>query len=119
MRELRHPWHLVQCQDRKSRQRRTEPRRQYGLSGATSQLSLEYLFCHTRALLKSHVGSLNQTFVSAFFAVRNTVRQAFASALNVRFPTSLSLPLGPGDIFSPGCRPSQTPCLLVFPSIER
>src|SRR3989344_9693310 len=113
MRELRHPWLLVHNQDRKSRQRCTKPRRQCELSGATSLLSLGYLFCHTRALLKSHVGSLNQTFVSAFFAVRNTVRQAFASALNVRFPTSLSLPLGPADIFSAGCRPSQTARLLV------
>jgi len=115
MRELRHPWYLVQYQDRKSRQRRTKPRRQYGLSGATSQLSLEYLFCHTQALLKSHVGSLSQTFISAFLAFQNTVRQAFASALNSGFPPRMSLPLGPADIFSAGCRPSQTPRLLVSP----
>src|SRR3990167_2608560 len=115
MRELRHPWYLVQYQDRKSRQRRTKPRRQYGLSGATSPLSLGYLFCHTRALSKSHVGSLSQTFVSAIFAVRITVRQAFASALVSRFPPWMSLPLGPADIFSAGCRPSQTPRLPLSP----
>ncbi len=115
MRELRHPWYLVQYQDRKSRQRRTKPRRQYGLSGATSQLSLEYLFCHTRILLKNHVGSLSQTFISASLAMQDTVRKAFASALNGRFPTYLSFSLGPPDIFSGGCRPSQTARLLVFP----
>jgi len=53
MRELRHPWPPVHGQDRKSRQRCTKPRRQYGLSGATSLLSLGYLFCHTRVLLRN------------------------------------------------------------------
>src|SRR3989344_9467700 len=115
MRELRHPWLLMHNQDRESRQRCTKPHRQYELSGATSLLSLEYLFCHTRVLLKNYVGSLSPTFISAFFAVRNTVRQAFASALNSRFPTWLSLSLGPADIFSAGCRPSQTARLLVSP----
>ena len=115
MRELRHPWLLMHNQDRKSRRRCTKPRRQYGLSGATSLLSLKYLFCHTRALLKSHVGSLSPTFISASRAVWNTVRQAFAFALNSRFPTWMSLSLGPTDIFSAGCRPSQTARLLVSP----
>ena len=113
MRELRHPWLLVHSQDRKSRQRCTKPRRQYGLSGATSLLSLEYLFCHTRALLKSYVGSLGPTFISASLAFQNTVRQAFALALYSRFPTWMSLSLGPTDIFSAGCRPSQTTRLLL------
>ena len=113
MRELRHPWWLMHHQDRKSRQRCTKPRRQYGLSGATSLLSLGYLFCHTRVLLRNTVGSLSPTFISASLAVRNTVRQAFAFALNSRFPTRMSLSLGPIDIFSTGCRPSQTARLLV------
>jgi hypothetical protein len=115
MRELRHPWMLVHIQDRKSRQRRTKPPRQYELSGATSQLSLGYLFCHTRVPSKDYVGSLGQTFVNAFFAVRNTLRQAFALTFISRFPTWMSLPLGPRDIFSPGCHPSQTARLLVSP----
>src|SRR3989338_6626961 len=113
MRELRHPWLLVHNQDRKSRQRCTKPRRQCGLSGATSLLSLKYLFCHTRVLLKDYVGSLSPTFVSASIAVQDTVRYAFASALNSTFPPSMSVPLGPGDTFSPGCRPSQTARLLL------
>ena len=113
MRELRHPWPPVHGQDRKSRQRCTKPRRQYGLSGATSLLSLGYLFCHTRVLLRNYVGSLSPTFISAPLAVRSTVRQAFAFALNSRFPTRMSLSLGPIDIFSTGCRPSQTARLLV------
>lgn|GEM_PF-1255466 len=100
-------------QDRKSRQRRTKPPRQYGLSGATSQLSLEYLFCHTQLLSKEHVGSLGPAFTPAFLAVRNTVRQAFALALYSRFPTWMSLSLGPTDIFSAGCHPSQTARLLL------
>ena len=115
MRELRHPWLLMHSQDRKSRQRCTKPRRQYGLSGATSLLSLEYLFCHTRVLLKNYVGSLGPTFISAYLAFRNTVRQAFALALYFGFPTRMSLSLGPTDIFSAGCRPSQTARLLVSP----
>ena len=95
-------------QDRKSRQRCTKPRRQYELSGATSLLSLGYLFCHPHVLLKNIVGSLSQPFSSAFFAFQNTIRQAFASALYSRFPSWMSLSLGPTDIFSAGCRPSQT-----------
>ena len=114
MRELRHPWLLVHSQDRKSRQRCTKPHRQYGLSGATSLLSLEYLFCHNGSPLKAIHGSLSPTFIPAFLVVRNTVRQAFAFALCSRFPTWMSLSLGPRDIFSPGCRPSQTTRLMLF-----
>src|SRR3989344_8528443 len=115
MRELRHPWWLMHHKDRKSRQRCTKPRRQCGLSGATSLLSFKYLFCHTQVLLKDYVGSLGPTFISASRAVWNTVRQAFALALNSRFPTWMSLSLGPTDIFSAGRRPSQTARLLLSP----
>ena len=100
-------------QDRKSRQRCTKPRRQFELSGATSQLSLGYLFCHPHDLLKVIAGSLGQPFSSVFFAFQKTVRQAFTLALYSRFPTRMSLSLGPRDIFSPGCRPSQTARLLL------
>jgi len=46
--------------------------------------------------------------MSAFLTVRKTVKQAFAFALCSGFPSRMSLPLGPTDIFSAGCRPSQT-----------
>ncbi len=115
MRELRHPWLLMHSQDRKSRRRCTKPRRQFELSGATSQLSLGYLFCHPHDLLKVIVGSLGQPFSPVFLAFRKTVRQAFALALYSRFPTRMSLSLGPIDIFSTGCRPSQTARLLLSP----
>jgi len=114
MRELRHPWLLMHSQDRKSRQRCTKPRRQYELSGATSLLSLGYLFCHLHVPLKNIVGSLSPPFSSAFLAFRKTVRQAFASALYSGFPSRMSLSLGPTDIFSAGCRPSQTARQLLF-----
>ena len=113
MRELRHPWLLMHSQDRKSRRRCTKPRRQFELSGATSQLSLGYLFYQTQLLLKEHVGSLGQPFSPVFLAFQKTVRQAFALALYSRFPTWMSLSLGPIDIFSTGCRPSQTARLLL------
>ena len=100
-------------QDRKSRQRCTKPRRQCELSGATSQLSLGYLFCHPHDLLKVIAGSLGQPFSFAFLSFRKTIRQAFALALYSRFPTWMSLSLGPIDIFSTGCRPSQTARLLL------
>ncbi len=113
MRELRHPWLLVHSQDRKSRQRCTKPRRQCELSGATSLLSLGYLFCHPHGPLKAIVGSLSPPFSPAFLAIRKAVRQAFASALYSGFPSRMSLSLGPIDIFSTGCRPSQTARLLL------
>ena len=132
MRELRHPWLLMHSQDRKSRRRCTKPRRQYvrafgvsfsevflckkelcELSGATSLLSLEYLFCHLHDLLKAIVGSLGLSFKSVSLAVWKTVRQAFAPTLYSRFPTRMSLSLGPIDTFSTGCHPSQTARLLL------
>jgi hypothetical protein len=108
MRELRHPWMLVHIQDRKSRQRCTKPPRQCELSGATSLLSLRYLFCHHQVPLKNHDGSLGPTFIPASLAFQETVRQAFALTLYSRFPIWMSLSLGPADIFSAGRRPSQT-----------
>tara|TARA_B100001079_G_scaffold257794_1_gene255494 strand:- start:3282 stop:3497 length:216 start_codon:yes stop_codon:yes gene_type:complete len=59
------------------------------------------------------VGSLGPDFSSAFLAVQNTVRQTFALTLNSRFPSWMSLSLGPTDIFSAGHRPSQTARLLL------
>jgi len=102
-------------QDRKSRQRRSKLHRQYELSGETTRLSLGYLFCHNCDPLKIINGSLCPAFTSAFLAFRNTVKQAFAIALYSRFPTWMSLLLGPTDIFSAGCRPSQTAHKLLSP----
>src|SRR3989344_1681252 len=111
--ELQHPWLLMHNQDRKSRQLCTKPRRQCELSGATSPLSLEYLFYQTWVPLNDHMCSLSPPFSPVFFTVRKTVRQAFASALYSRFPSWMSLSLGPAAIFSAGRRPSQTACLLL------
>jgi hypothetical protein len=119
MRELRHPWLLLHNRDRESRQRRTKPRRQCGLSGATSPLSLRYLFCRFQAPLKSYGSSLSPAFTPAFFAVQKTVRQAFALTLYSRFPTWMSLSLGPIDTFSTGRRPSQTARQLLSLKSER
>ena len=115
MRELRHPWPPVHGQDRESRQRSSKPRRQYELSGATTLLSLGYLFCYGRLPLKKLVRSLSPSFESASLSVRDTVRQAFTFTFFTTFPTWLSLPLGPADIFSAGRRPSQTARLSLFP----
>src|SRR3989344_4898531 len=114
MRELRHPWALVHAQDRKSRQRCTKPPRQCELSGATSLLSLTYLFYQSPGPLKAMVSSLDPTFISVFLAFQKTVRRAFALTLYSRFPTWMSPSLGPTDIFSAGCRPSQTARQLLF-----
>ena len=107
MREPRHPWPLMQGQDRESRRRCSKPRRQCELSGATTLLSLGYLFRHPGAPLKGHQGSLGPAFTSASL-VRLAVRPAFALTLLPAFPRPVSWPLGPSDIFSEGCRPSQT-----------
>jgi len=60
------------------------------------------------------VGSLGHSFEPAFLAFQNTVRLAFALALNSGFPSRMSQSLGPIDIFSTGRRPSQTARLLLF-----
>ena len=52
--------------------------------------------------------SLSQTFASGSLALEDPVRPAFAFALCGGFLSRLSRPLGPLDIFSRGCRPSQT-----------
>ena len=54
-----------------------------------------------------HRGSLDHTFVPGFNLIINPVRLTFALALYCGFLTRLSQPLGPVDIFSTGCHPSQ------------
>lgn len=55
-----------------------------------------------------HYCSLNPGFPSAFLALQNTVKPAFAFALYGEFLTLLSRPLGAPDILSGAYRPSQT-----------
>ena len=60
-----------------------------------------------------HGGSLGPAFTSESRVVRDPVRPAFGLALYSGFLTHLSRPLSPLDIFSRGCRPSQTAHLPV------
>ena len=59
-------------------------------------------------------GSLSPAFASGSLTVEDPVRPAFAFALYGGFLSRLSRPLGPLDIFSRGCRPSQTAHLPLF-----
>ena len=58
-------------------------------------------------------GSLGLHFCSELHLINNPVRLTFALALYDGFLTHLSQPLGPVDIFSTGCHPSQTVHLLL------
>ena len=108
MGEHPHPWTLLHVQVELSRHRRSKQRRQFELLGATTQLSPGQLFCHPYLPSRKCRGSLDQTFVAVSVISPNTVRLTFALALYIGFLTRLSQPLGPADIFSAGCRPSQT-----------
>ena len=55
-----------------------------------------------------HGRSLGPAFAPGSLTVEDPVRPAFAFALYGGFLSRLSRPLGPLDIFSRGCRPSQT-----------
>ncbi len=55
-----------------------------------------------------HGGSLGPAFAPGILSARIPVRPAFALTLYTGFLTRLSRPLSPPDIFSGGCRPSQT-----------
>ena len=66
-----------------------------------------------------HRGSLGQYFYSGCHIVSHPVRLAFALALYSGLLTRLSQPLGPADIFSAGCHPSQTVHLLLSPSLGK
>ena len=125
MGEHPHPWTLLHAQDRKSRHRCSKPRRRsthfvrvltkQNLSSRARQL------CYPRSnfsvISSPHQGglggSLDHNFLSEFCLIKNTVRLAFALALYIRFLTGLSQPLGPVDIFSTGCHPSQTVHIMV------
>ena len=90
--EQPYPWDRLQPQDVMSRHRGAKPHRRYGRLGAISLLSPAYLLSVERwPSTHGTTGSLWPTFVSAR-PVGLAVRQAFAIALNIRFPTGLSLP---------------------------
>ncbi len=55
-----------------------------------------------------HERSLDPAFASGSLTVEDPVRPAFGLAFYDGFLSRLSRPLGPLDIFSRGCRPSQT-----------
>ena len=55
-----------------------------------------------------HEGSLGPPFGPGPLTVKGPVRPAFGLALHGGFLSRLSRPLGPLDIVSRGCRPSQT-----------
>ena len=67
---------------------------------------------------RGHDGSLSPAFASGSLTVEDPVRPAFALALYGGFLSRLSRPLGPLDIFSRGCRPSQTAHLPLSQRLE-
>lgn len=64
---------------------------------------------------KEHRGSLGPTFVLGMFIGHSPMKHAFVLALYGGVLTHLSIPLGPDDLLSSGCRPSQTAQLMVSP----
>ena len=90
--EQPNPWDLLQPQDVMSRHRGAKRPRRYGLLGVISLLSPAYLLSVERwPSTRGTTGSLWPSFDSARL-VSLAVRQAYAIALNERFPTALSPP---------------------------
>ena len=90
--EQPNPWDLLQPQDVMSRHRGAKRFRRYGLLGIISLLSPAYLLSVERwPSSRGTTGSLWPSFDSARL-VGLAVRQAYAIALDERFPTALSLP---------------------------
>ncbi len=90
--EQPNPWDLLQPQDVVSRHRGAKRFRRYGLLGIISPLSPAYLLSVERwPSSRGTTGSLWPSFDSARL-VSLAVRQAYAIALDERFPTALSLP---------------------------
>ena len=90
--EQPNPWDLLQPQDAMSRHRGAKQPRRYGLLGVISLLSPAYLLSVERwpfhAGPPDHYDRLSSLLDLSCLAVR----QAYAIALNVRFPTGLSPP---------------------------
>src|SRR4051794_32675901 len=93
------PWDLLQPQDATSRHRGAKPRRRYGLLGAISLLSPEYLLSVERPqfhfLRPDHYAQLS-------FLLDPSVSQSSslcAITLYARFPTVLREPLGASVTF--------------------
>src|SRR5215203_2502331 len=99
MGEQPNPWDLLQPQDATSRHRGAKPRRRYGLLGAISLLSPEYLLSVERRqfhfLPPDHYAQLS-------FLLDPSVSQSSSLAaitLCARFPTVLREPLGASVTF--------------------
>src|SRR5690349_12532450 len=89
--EQPNPWDLLQPQDVMSRHRGAKRFRRYGLLGIISLLSPAYLLSVER--WPFHTGPPDHYVrLSSLLLVCLAVRQAYAIALNERFPTALSLP---------------------------
>src|SRR5207344_765777 len=84
--EQPNPWDLLQPQDVMSRHRGAKRCRRYGLLGIISLLSPAYLLFVERWPFHAGPPDHYDRLVSL------AVRQAYAIALNERFPTALSLP---------------------------
>ena len=89
--EQPYPWDLLQPQDEMSRHRGAKRYRRCGLLGIISLLSPEYLLSVERWPFHAGPPITMTDFVSARL-VSLAVRQAYAIALNERFPTVLSPP---------------------------
>src|ERR671923_654175 len=109
MGEQPNPWDLLQPQDATSRHRGAKPRRRYGLLGAISLLSPEYLLSVERRqfhfLPPDHYAQLS-------FLLDPSVSQSSslgAITLCARFPTVLREPLGASVTFWEATAPVKLP----------
>ena len=99
MGEQPNPWDLLQPQDATSRHRGAKPRRRYGLLGAISLLSPEYLLSVERR--RVHLQSPDH-YAQLSFLLDPSVSQSSplgAITLCARFPTVLREPLGASVTF--------------------
>jgi hypothetical protein len=90
--EQPNPWDLLQPQDAMSRHRGAKQPRRYGLLGVISLLSPAYLLSVERWPFHSGPPDHYDRLSSLLDLSSLAVRQAYAIALNERFPTALSLP---------------------------
>ena len=90
--EQPNPWDLLQPQDVMSRHRGAKRCRRYGLLGIISLLSPAYLLSVERWPFHAGPPDHYDRLSDSARLVSLAVRQAYAIALNERFPTALSLP---------------------------
>src|ERR671937_2362182 len=103
------PWDLLQPQDATSRHRGAKPRRRYGLLGAISLLSPEYLLSVERP--QFHIPRPGH-YAQLSFLLDPSVSQSSslgAITLCARFPTVLREPLGASVTFWEATAPVKLP----------